>query len=202
MRVVFLAAALFAGLLTCPTVRAQNPFQPGYMVLTRGDTLRGMVQAPTRSTVARGVKFRQAPPATDKVFYPVASLRAVGITGGKSYVVRKMMPVMRHDTLRLLLETLVQGRASLYRSSYSLFTNNPNEVFANQSSLVNYYVESAGNRTRPPSLLQANTFRRDLASLFNDCVPASAVTGKFNELNIIKLVKKYNNCFIHPAQSR
>ena len=163
MRVIFLAAAVFAGLLTCPAARAQNPFRSGYVVLTRGDTLRGLVQTPTRSTVARGVDFKQNQAATSAAFYPVSSLRAVSITGGKSYVVRKMLPVMRRDTLRLLLETLVQGRANLYRSSYNLFSNNPNEVFANQLSLVYYYVESAANQIRPPYLLQANTFQRDLA---------------------------------------
>ncbi|GAA3990278.1 hypothetical protein GCM10022407_38500 [Hymenobacter antarcticus] len=169
-------------------------------MLQRGDTLRGLLVAPTRSTVARGVIFRTDGKTAAEAFYSVKLLRGLGLTGGKKYVVRKMLPTMRRDTLRLLLEPLAQGQANLYRSSYNLFTNNTDEVYSNQFSLLYYYVESTANLTRPPYLLQANTFRSDLTSLFSDCTSAPAITGKFSEANLIKLVQEYNRCTSHLTQ--
>ena len=201
MRIILIAAVVLAGLLTCRTARAQDKFRPGYVVLTRGDTLRGLVRVPTRNTVARGVVFRKILLATDQVFHPVASLRAVSLTGGKSYVMRKMLPVMRRDTLRLLLEPLMQGRANLYRSSYS-FRNSPDDVYLNEFSSLYYYVEAAANPARPPYLLQLNTFRKDLNSLFSDCPSAPAVTGKFSEENLVRLVREYNACPAPLTQAR
>ena len=176
------------------TAQAQKQFQPGYLVLQRGDTLRGLLEAPTRSTVARGVKFRKNEKPTDNTFYPVRMIRGLRLASGKSYVTRKMLPVMQRDTLRLLLEPLAQGPANLYRSSYTLYTNNLDEVYSNQFSLVYYYVDITAIPTRPPYLLQSTTFRSDLASLFSDCSSAPAITGKFNEANLVRLVQEYNNC--------
>jgi len=53
----FAAVALLAGVLSAPAAQAQR-FQPGYLVLGRGDTLRGLLEAPTRSTATQGVTFR------------------------------------------------------------------------------------------------------------------------------------------------
>ena len=186
------------GLVQFSTVRAQKRYQPGYLVLQRGDTLRGILEAPTRNTVARGVVLRKSEKPAEEVFYPVKIIRGLSLTGGKTYVMRKMLPIMRHDTLCLLLEPLVQGKATLYRSGYSLYTNDPDEAFANQFSIVYYYIETATNRIRPPYLLQANTFRQDLSRLFSNCPTASAITGKFSEPNLVHLVQQYNAC---PASS-
>lgn len=187
---------LMIGLVQFSTVRAQKRFQPGYLVLQRGDTLRGLLEAPTRNTVARGVLLRKSEKSADNVFYPVKLIRGLRLASGKTYVVRKMLPVMRGDTLRLLLEPLAQGRANLYRSFYNLFTNNMDEVYSNQFSIPYYYIESSANLIRLPFLLQANTFRKDLSILFSDCPTAPAATGKFNELNLIQLVQQYNACTI------
>lgn len=185
---------LMIGLARFSAVQAQKRFRPGYLVLQRGDTVRGVLEAPTRNTVARGVILRKSDKPTDEVFYPVKEIRSLRFTEGKTYVVRKMLPVMLHDTLRLLLEPLVQGNANLYRSGYSLYSNGTDEVFANQFSLIYYYIESSANLNRPPYLLQTNTFRQALGMLFSNCSTAPAVTGKFNEANLIRLVRQYNTC--------
>lgn len=176
------------------TARAQKRFQPGYLVLQRGDTVRGLLEAPTQNTVARGVVFRKNDAAADDIFYPVKLIRGLRLASGKTYVVRKMLPVMKRDTLRLLLEPLAQGRANLYRSAYSLYTNNINKVYSNQFSELYYYVESSANPTRFPYLLQADTFRQNLRSLFSDCASAPAITGKFDEANLVRLMQEYNSC--------
>lgn len=186
------------GILSFSAAQAQKRFQPGYIVLQRGDTVRGIVEAPTRSTVARGVLFRKNADATDKVFYPVKTIRAVGLTGGKSYVMHKMQPVMKHDTLCLLLEPLAQGRANLYRSTYNPLTNNPEATYANQFSFVYYYIERPINKEIAPYLLLENTFREALRNVFSDCLTAPVVTGKFNEQNLLHLVQQYNTCSDSP----
>ena len=176
------------------TAQAQKRFQPGYLVLQRGDTVRGLLEAPTQNTVARGVILRKNDTPTNDIFYPVKLIRGLRLVSGKTYVMRKMLPVMRRDTLRLLLEPLAQGRANLYRSSYSLHTTSMNKVYSNQFSGLYYYVESSGNPTRLPYLLQADTFRQDLRNLFSDCTSAPAITGKFDEANLVRLMQEYNSC--------
>ncbi len=121
-------------------------------------------------------------------------MRSLALAGGKTFVMRKMLPVMMRDTLCLLLETLVQGRANLYRSYYNIYSNDPDEVFANQFTLVYYYLERAADPKRPPHLLQLRTFRQDLRRLFIDCPTAPAITGKFKEPNLMRLVREYNAC--------
>jgi hypothetical protein len=178
---------------------AQKRFQPGYLVLQRGDTLRGSFELPTRNTVMTGVTFKRNPQDADKVLYPLKVIRGIKFTGGKTYVVRKMQPMMRHDTLRILLETLVSGRANLYRSSRNVFTNNPEEeMFGNSLTSFYYYIERAAETKRPPYLLNSASFRQELSTVFSDCVSAPAVTGKFLEPNLIQLVRQYNAC---PAGS-
>ena len=176
------------------TARAQKRFQPGYLVLQRGDTVRGLVEVPTQNTVARGVALRKPDAPTDDIFYPVKLIRSLRLANGKTYVVRKMLPVIKRDTLLLLLEPLAQGRANLYRSAYSLYTNNINKVYSSQFSELYYYIESSANPTRFPYLLQADTFRQDLRSLFSDCTSAPTITGKFDEANLVRLMQEYNSC--------
>ena len=200
MRCYLALLFLLVGVAPFSAVKAQKRFQPGYLVLQRGDTVRGQLVAPTRSTMARGVLFRRDEKTVDEIFYSVKLLRGVSLTGGKKYVVRKMLPIMRRDTLRLLLEPLAQGQANLYLSTYNLYTNHLDEVYSNLFSTLYYYVESAANPTRPPYLLQSTTFRSDLASLFSDCSSAPAITGKFSEVNLIRLVQEYNTCASHLTQ--
>lgn len=184
---------MLAGLLATSAAQAQQRFQPGYLVLERGDTVRGLVEAPTRSMATRGVYFRKSA-ATEPQLYPIKTVRSLRVAEGKTYVVRKMQPVMGHDTLRLFMEPLARGRATLYRSPYNALANDPGAVYANQLSFSYYYIEQASTPNRPPYLLQASTFRTDLRSLFSDCPSGPAVTGKFTEENLTKLVQQYNAC--------
>ena len=188
-------ALTLAGLLIVPLVQAQKRFQPGYLVLQRGDTLHGSFEAPTRNTVMLGVTFKKNPQDADKLVYQLKLIRSLQITGGKTYMVRKMQPIMGRDTLRILLEPLVLGRANLYRSSRNVFTNNPEEeMFGNSLSSVYYYIEHGTETKRPPYLLNSSSYRQDLSSLFSDCGAAPAVAGKFSESNLIQLVRQYNAC--------
>lgn len=194
MRIFIIFLTLTITLIQSPIARAQKRMQPGYIVFAHGDTLRGELEVPTRSTVARGVMFRKDLASSNRQFYPIKQLRSLHLTDGRSYIMRKMLPVANRDTLCLLLERLAGGRANLYRSTYNLFGNNPDEVYANQSTLIYYYIERSVDRTRAPYLLQATTFRNDLRSLFSDCSAAPGITGKFSESNLLHLVQQYNAC--------
>lgn len=195
MRLCFFTALVLCGFLFSSPAQAQGRLQPGYVVLLRGDTLRGLLEAPTRNTVMRGVDFKPSASPADKTFYPIKLLRAAGLTGGRNYVVRKMQPMMFHDTLRILLEPLVRGRVTLYRSSRNVFTNNPEEeMFGNSLSKDYYYVEHSNMSARPPFLLNPNRIRDELGALFSDCPKAPAITGKFEEPNLVQLVRQYNAC--------
>ena len=194
MRLCFFAALMLHGCLFYSSAQAQGRFQPGYVVLLRGDTLRGFVETPTRNTVMRGVEFKNNAGQVDNIFYPIKALRAAGLTGGRSYVVRKMQPMMFHDTLRILLEPLVRGRATLFRSARNVFTNNPEEdIFGNSFTNSYYYVERMNTTSRPPFLLRADRFRDDLGALFRDCPTAPPITGKFEEANLVHLMQQYNS---------
>jgi hypothetical protein len=182
-----------AGLFATSAAQAQQRFQPGYLVVERGDTVRGLLEAPTRSMVTQGVYFRKNA-ATEPQLYPIKVVRSLHVAEGKTYVVRKMQPVIHHDTLRLFMEPLVQGRATLYCSSFNSLANDPGAVFANQFSFSYYYIEQENTPNRPPYLLQSSTFKSDLRSLFSDCPNAPAITGKFTADNLIKLVQQYNAC--------
>ncbi|GAB2476205.1 hypothetical protein GCM10011375_21950 [Hymenobacter qilianensis] len=138
--------------------------------------------------------FRKDPASSNKQFYSIKKLHSLHLSDGRTYVMRKMLPVSKRNTLCLLLERLAGGRANLYRSTYNLFGNNPDEVYANQSALIYYYIERSTERTRAPYLLQATTFRNDLRSLFSDCSTAPIITGKFSESNLLHLVQQYNTC--------
>ena len=195
MRFCLAPAVVLLWFLSSSVAWAQGRFQPGYVVLLRGDTLRGLVEVPTHSTVMRGVDFRKSAGEANKIFYPIKLLRGVQLTGGKTYLVRKMQPLMLHDTLRILLEPLAQGRATLFRSSRNVFSNNPeDEMYGNPFTSTYYYVERANTTTRPPFLLHPTRFREELSALFSDCPVAPAITGKFEEPNLVRLVRQYNAC--------
>jgi hypothetical protein len=194
MKIIIVFLILTVTLIQSLTAQAQKRMQSGYIVFAHGDTLRGELEVPTRSTVARGVMFRSDSNSSDKQFYPIKKLHSLHLMNGRTYMVRKMLPVANRDTLRLLLERLAYGRANLYRTTYNLFANNPDEVYANQSTLIYYYIERAVERTHAPYLLQATTFRNDLRSLFSDCPNAPNITGKFSESNLLQLVQQYNAC--------
>jgi len=169
-------------------------WQPGYLVLQRGDTLRGLLEAPTRSTVAFGVRFRKSATTPVQPRYLIKQVRGLRLDNGKAYVMRRMQPVMGGDTLCLLLEPLVQGRATLYRSGYDVFSHNPDEVYANSFSLIYYYLEPARTAARPPYLLSSRSFQANLTSAFRDCPSAPTVGGSFTEANLVRLVRAYNAC--------
>lgn len=188
----FVPLCLLASLLGAPAAQAQR-FQPGYLVLGRGDTLRGLLEPPTRSTATQGVNFRKSS-ATAPHLYPIKELRSLRLAEGKTYEVRKMQPMIRRDTLRLLLETLVRGRATLYRSPYNALASDPGLQYTNPLSQVYFYIAEDKTPNRPPYLMQASTFKTDLRSLFSDCPTAPAVTGKFTEDNLTRLVQQYNAC--------
>ena len=195
MRFHLVPAIVLLWFLFYSPARGQGSFQPGYLVLLRGDTLRGLVATPTRNTVMRGVEFKKSVGEANKIFYPNKLVRAVQLTGGKTYLMRKMQPMMLHDTLRILLEPLVQGRATLFRSSRNVFSNDSDaEMFGNSFSSVYYYVERVNTTTRPPFLLNPTHFRENLDALFADCPTAPTITGKFEEPNLVHLVRQYNSC--------
>ncbi|AMR29194.1 hypothetical protein A0257_20245 [Hymenobacter psoromatis] len=196
MRIYLVALLLSAGLLVAPAAQAQKQYQPGYLVLQRGDTLRGLLETPTIGTVARGVKLKKNS-AAEPVFYPVKIVKALHLASGRTYLERTMQPVAFGDTLHLLLEPLVRGRATLYRSLYNVFANNADVLALSTFYTMYYYIERHTEHVefdRPPYLLQSSTFRSDLRSLFSDCPHAPAVTGKFVEANLISLTQQYNAC--------
>lgn len=194
MRVCFVPAIVLLWFFSYSPARGQGRFKPGYLVLMGGDTLRGLVEAPTRNTVMWGVNFKKNAGEVNKIFYSIKVIQAIQLTGGKTYLMRKMQPMMFHDTLRILLEPLVQGRATLFRSSRNVYSNNPEEeMFGNSFSSVYYYIERV-DTTRPPFLLSPTRFWENLGALFADCPTAPAITGKFEESNLVHLMQQYNTC--------
>jgi hypothetical protein len=180
-------------MLAAASAQAQADAVPGYIVLERGDTLRGSIKPIGVGDLTRGVYF-QPGTAPESRLYPVKVLRAVGMTGGPRYETRKMTRMLGGDTLRVLMEPLIKGRANLLRSAYDPHYNQIDRVYANSLALRFYYIERGSGPYRAPFQLTENNFRESLRSLFSDCPNPPVVKGPFTEANLLKLITEYNTC--------
>lgn len=101
-------------------------FEPGYLVLSHGDTLRGEVQNDFWEEPPTAIRFRSSPAAVTT--YPVRQLRSVYLSTGR-LLRHELLPVDRYAEARLqylttsvphhqvsdsiLADVLIEGPASL-----------------------------------------------------------------------------------------
>ena len=204
LRLLFALPALLASVLS----HAQT-FEPGLVVRSNGDTLRGEIENGFWVEPPAFIRFRATPGSASQLFQP-RQLRAVSFTGGR-YFRYKVLPInhaaevqlgrlprgyttdVRSDSL--LAEVLLEGPAGLLRTSYE--------------GIAHYLIRRTGQpylelseqkylRTTPTGsqeVANANNYRSQLELYFGDCPAArtAAVKAPFTMPGIAAVVQAYNS---------
>ena len=203
-----LLLALPALLLAFLPSHAQT-FEPGLLVRSTGDTLRGEIENGFWVETPAFIRFRPTPESASQIFQP-RQLRAVSFTGGR-YFKYEVLPInhaaevqlgrlprgyttdVRPDSL--LAEVLLEGPAGLLRTSYE--------------GIVHYLIRRGGQpylelseqkylRTTPNGKLEVangNNYQGQLELYFGDCPAARAAAAKapFTVQGVAAVVQAYNS---------
>ncbi|MCB2379516.1 hypothetical protein LGH70_18105 [Hymenobacter sp. BT635] len=200
-----LLAACFA-LLSYGT-QAQA-FEPGYLVRSTGDTLRGEIENGFWVEPPTFIRFRFSPSSPSQVFQP-RQLRVVSFTGDR-YFRYEALPIDYQAETRierlshsykpssqidsLLAEVLLEGDVSLLRVA--------------QPGAQHYFLVQQGRPTLELSerkylrdlpktknvMMDANNYKGQLLVYFGTCAAASEAvpTTLFTPKSLVKLVELYN----------
>ena len=155
----------------------------GHIVLTNGDTLRGMLK--DRTNIGREVSI-QTMGASGFTTYAIDQVRSVLYDDGYYF-----KPVPSEN--RFLL-CLVDGQMSLYKYQNCYLAQKKDEK---PVKLEREYPDKAVNR----EMREDKRYQGFLKALFADCskVQNKADNVQYNDRQLIDIVEKYNNC-IDPFQ--
>lgn len=186
---------------------AQTNFQPGYVVLPAGDTLRGEVDARGAIRNARLARFRTAPDAA-VIEYQPRQLRGYGFVGDRVYQAETVLladsaqrlgqPYAPADTLARpsFLEVVLRGKLNLLflrdeRSNDHYYVQprgQPAQELVQKISLTN----AGGTTLRRKS----DDYRRTLAAATQACLAVQPAITKvdFDLRSLTRVVGQYNAC--------
>ena len=198
---------LTASLLYTSQTRAQA-FEPGLLVRSTGDTLRGEIENGFWTEPPAFIRYRSTPDSPSQLFQP-RQLRAVSFTGGRyfryealpidyaaetrlDYLSRGYVPAVRPDSV--LAEVIVSGEASLLRVAtpgtvHYLLRRSSRDWL--DLSAHKYLHESADGAM---IVFDANNYLGQLSVYFGDC-PAAAEAAKtlpFTLAGLTRVVQVYN----------
>ncbi|GAB3837142.1 hypothetical protein GCM10028821_36850 [Hymenobacter jeollabukensis] len=182
-------------------------FEPGYLVLSRGDTLRGEVENAFWTDPPKTVRFR--PAATAAVAsYRAAQLRAVQLTSGR-LLRRELLPIdysavkhasqlgygliIRQQPDSVLADVLVEGPATLLSVVWGqvqhFFVRREQRPWLEMTE--RRYLDNNVPNVR---IRDGNNYQGQLGLYFGDCTPAltAARQAKFVAPDIIGVVQAYN----------
>ncbi|KUG06395.1 hypothetical protein [Solirubrum puertoriconensis] len=207
MRFFTRIALLCFGLLLGTLQASAQVFEPGYVVLAAGDTLRGEVENNYWSAPPKDIRFRptaQTPPTT----YLARQLRGVHLESGR-LLRREVLPIdytvtsdlkrmpeqlrieQRPDTV--LADVLVTGAASLLM----IEDGNVKHYFVQREQRP--YIELVPRKHRQnqggiTKVVDANNYRGQLELYFLECPSVVAALPKtaFTETGLTNLVQLYN----------
>ncbi|RAK66688.1 hypothetical protein DLM85_10735 [Hymenobacter edaphi] len=182
-------------------------FEPGYLVLGRGDTLRGEVENAFWTDPPKAVRFRPAATAP-VVSYRAVQLRAVQLASGR-LLRRELLPidysasknpnqmfyglVIRQRPDSLLADVLVEGPATLLSVVWGqvqhFFVRREQQPYLEMTE--RRYLDNNGGVV---SLRDGNNYQGQLGLYFGDCAAAVAATNqaKFTATDLIGVVQTYN----------
>lgn len=181
--------------------------EPGYLVLSSGDTLRGEVENSFWEEPPTNVRFRAtstAPLAT----YSDIQLRGIGLNSGRLLRL-ELLPIDRSAETavsrlpnnptghqkpeQVLADVLVLGPATLL----AVTLNNVHHYFVRREEQP--YMEMTerlylGSRKGSMTITDANNYKAQLALYFGDCAAATQQAGKaaFTADDLKKVVQAYN----------
>jgi hypothetical protein len=204
MRKILLSALL---LFAASQLAHSQAFEPGYLVLQRGDTLRGEVENAFWEEPAKVVRFRPTPTARP-VAYASQQLRSVSLASGRllrrelltidfdadtrlSYLQHGLTHRPRPDSV--LADVLVQGPATLLgivlHATPHFFVQRPGQPRLALAA-HNYLIIQNGTER----IADGNNYKAQLLTYFGDCeavtnlLPATA----FTQQGMQRLVRAYN----------
>ena len=175
--------------LTMAQTQAKNV--PGYLVTTKGDTLRGFLTVPQFITES-GLRYRATEKSASQTFTP-QDVRAFGLQDGRRFV-RRTLPIRLDaqtgvvDSAAVFLQQLLAGATDFYRYEASRRASTSE---ARQAGNVKLYVsKSSYNLVQ----LRRVTHQSVLSALFKDCpvVLESLPRTPFEEYKLGDLVLRYN----------
>lgn len=185
-------------------------FEPGYLVLSRGDTLRGEVENAFWTDPPKTVRFRRNA-SGPLVAYRAAQLRAVQLTSGR-LLRHELLPidysavqrtnqasygyVIRQQPDSVLADVLVEGPASLlsvvWNQTHHYFVRREGKPYLEMTE--RRYIDNYGPQVRA---VDGNNYRGQLEIYFGDCAPALEVSrrAQFVATDLAEVVQSYNlNC--------
>ncbi|RZK27698.1 MAG: PorT family protein [Hymenobacter sp.] len=188
------------------TAHAQADFQPGYIVQSAGDTLRGEVDYRDARLNNNQCRFRARPEAAATIFLP-ATLRAYGLRDGSKLYRSLTLPISAGKAVpatspageRYFLEVLADGPASLY--SWRDTERADHYYVATDKFPLTELVHRKVLLEQERILQEQNTYRNTLAQALAGCpvaqaqLPALAFTARA----LAAAVAAYNACQ-QPAQ--
>ncbi len=191
----FLSLFLLNSILTF----AQKDYQPGYILLNNGDTLKGYILDAIKSGYNHTIcSFKSTPEAEAKEYAP---FEIIGYQYSNNiYYVSKHVPFKNH-TKDLFLEYLVEGRVNLY-----YYNKSPEKI---------YYVEKLDGQLIPLTFIQKDTVLREreftiteknyidsLAKVFEDCpeLNKELLYLNFNHKDLINISKEYHEHTCQPGE--
>ncbi|GAA3966980.1 hypothetical protein [Hymenobacter antarcticus] len=191
-------------------------YEPGLLVRTNGDTLRGEIENGFWTEPPAFIRYRSTPDRPSQLFQP-RQLRAVSFTGGR-YFRYEALPIdyaaeTRLDRLpgrsftnvlidSLLADVLVEGPVTLFRVGGSATTHyllsSPGRPVLDMSA--RRYFSRTGNGT--DVVVDGNNYLNQLALYFGDCPAAYQAARKatFTPAALAEVVQAYNQSCA-PAQS-
>ena len=199
---------LFAGLLLGAFQTLAQVYEPGLLVRSTGDTLRGEIENSFWEEPPTFIRFRPTPDSPSQLFQP-RQLRAVSLTGGRyfryealpidqaaesrtEFVRRNVVPIVRVDSV--LAEVLVEGTVTLLRvgriSGPHYLLLGPDQPILDLSARKYLREGLTGNW----QLTDGNNYRGQMGFYFRSCPTAfSAVqTAPFTAAGLAAVVQVYN----------
>lgn len=183
-------------------------FEPGYLVLSPGDTLRGELENEFWSDPPKMVRFRPTA-AAPIVTYRASQLRAVQLASGR-LMRRELLPIdyaatknpgqlvygltMQQQPDSLLADVLVEGPATLLGVEWGqvrhFFVRREQRPYLEMTE--RRYLDNGG--PNGVVLRDGNNYRGQLSLYFGDCAPAVAAADRaqFTATDLIGVVQAYN----------
>lgn len=196
------------GLLLCAVELRAQVYEPGFLVRSGGDTLRGEIENAFWTEPPRFVYFRTTSSASSEAYLP-KQLQAFGLTAGR-YFRLEALPIdhaarakvgdlpydnrteIRVDTV--LAEVLIDGDVKLERVQLPQLTHyfllRPNQPTLDLSERK-YLRKSVDGAWR---LTDGNNYHGQLAVYFGDCAAAHAAAQQapFTAQGLAAVVETYN----------
>ncbi|PJJ52867.1 hypothetical protein [Hymenobacter chitinivorans] len=188
------------------SVRAQT-IEPGYLVLSSGDTLRGEVENDFWEDPPTAVRFRPTP-TTALTTYSTLQLRGLGLGSGRRLRL-ELLPLDRSATTtvghlpssarsfqkpeQVLADVLVEGPASLLgvtlQGVHHFFVRREAQPYFEMTER-NYLKLQNGVQV----VADANNYQGQLLLYFGDCPAATAATARapFTAAGLTTVVQAYN----------